>query len=76
MGVKPIMNENDIKKQLIASYDYSVTATVRNSIKKWKQYEIDKFIICFKNINNKKLLDLGAGTGMFGQAFKIFKMIL
>lgn len=64
------MYDYEIKKQLIASYDNSVTSTERNIVDKWKQTEVNKFLHYHKNINSMKLLDIGAGTGIYGQIFK------
>ena len=58
---------NKIKSILKASYNNSIKDRDRSEIVQWKIDELSKVLSYKEEINHKKLLDLGAGSGLYAK---------
>lgn len=58
--------DKDIKKIIRSSYTANAASRDRQEIESWKIQELDKLLSNYENPVNKRLLDLGAGNGLYG----------
>lgn len=62
--------DEQIKSIISQSYNENAKLRDSNIIVDWKQVELDKFITYSKQISEFKLLDMGAGSGIYAEYFK------
>jgi SAM-dependent methyltransferase len=62
--------DEDIKRIIRNSYNNSVGLRDRKEIESWKEKELNKVLANIDDKKNCRLLDLGAGSGLYGKYFE------
>lgn len=59
----------DIKKIIKESYNNNASLRDSSDIVDWKMDEINRLFTCLDSVQDKVLLDMGAGSGIYGKYF-------